>query len=329
MVLRGDSLIMSDSFVELPDDKVLPFTVEALDIRGRAVRLGPMMDQILRRHAYPDPVSELLGQAVTLAVLLGSALKFEGRFQIQTRADGPVDMLVVDFEAPDRVRGYARFDATRLVDGMTPAEVLGRGQLGLTIDQGNEMSRYQGIVALDGQGLEEAAQQYFRQSEQIPTRIRLAVGQVLQADGAGDLQPVWRAGGVMAQFMPTSPERQRSADLHPGDAPEGAEILQFGDDDAWTEARLLIETVEDHELIDPMLTSEELLYRLFHESGVVAFEAETITAQCRCTRDRILSMIKGFPPSERREMIADDGMISVTCEFCSTRYDVAPEEAEI
>ena len=329
MVLRGDSLIMSDSFVELPDDKVLPFTVEALDIRGRAVRLGPMMDQILRRHAYPDPVSELLGQAVTLAVLLGSALKFEGRFQIQTRADGPVDMLVVDFEAPDRVRGYARFDATRLVDGMTPAEVLGRGQLGLAIDQGNEMSRYQGIVALDEQGLEEAAQQYFRQSEQIPTRIRLAVGQVLQADGAGDLQPVWRAGGVMAQFMPTSPERQRSADLHPGDAPEGAEILQFGDDDAWTEARLLIETVEDHELIDPMLTSEELLYRLFHESGVVAFEAETITAQCRCTRDRILSMIKGFPPTERREMIADDGMISVTCEFCSTRYDVAPEEAEI
>ena len=329
MVLRGDSLIMSDSFVELPDDKVLPFTVEALDIRGRAVRLGPMMDQILRRHAYPDPVSELLGQAVTLAVLLGSALKFEGRFQIQTRADGPVDMLVVDFEAPDRVRGYARFDATRLVDGMTPAEVLGRGQLGLAIDQGNEMSRYQGIVALDEQGLEEAAQQYFRQSEQIPTRIRLAVGQVLQADGAGDLQPVWRAGGVMAQFMPTSPERQRSADLHPGDAPQGAEILQFGDDDAWTEARLLIETVEDHELIDPMLTSEELLYRLFHETGVVAFEAETITAQCRCTRDRILSMIKGFPPSERREMIADDGMISVTCEFCSTRYDVAPEEVEI
>ena len=315
--------------MELPDDKVLPFTVEALDIRGRAVRLGPMMDQILRRHAYPDPVSELLGQAVTLAALLGSALKFEGRFQIQTRADGPVDMLVVDFEAPDRVRGYARFDATRLVDGMTPAEVLGRGQLGLTIDQGNEMSRYQGIVALDGQGLEEAAQQYFRQSEQIPTRIRLAVGQVLQADGAGDLQPVWRAGGVMAQFMPTSPERQRSADLHPGDAPEGAEILQFGEDNAWTEARLLIETVEDHELIDPMLTSEALLYRLFHESGVVAFEAETVTAECRCSRDRILSMIKGFPPSERREMVADDGMISVTCEFCSTRYDVAPEEAEI
>jgi len=314
---------------DLKDDRVLPYTVEALDIRGRAVRLGPMIDEILRRHAYPDPVSHLLGQAVTLAVLLGSALKFEGRFQIQTRADGPVDLLVVDFEAPDRVRGYARFDASRLIDGMSPEEVLGRGQLGLTIDQGNEMSRYQGIVALDGQGLEEAAQQYFRQSEQIPTRVRLAVGKVLKADGAGDLQPVWRAGGVMAQFMPTSPERQRMADLHPGDAPEGATILAFGDDDAWVEARLLIETVEDHELIDPTVTSEELLYRLFHESGVVVFETEPVIAQCRCSRDRILSMIKGFAPDERREMIADDGTISVTCEFCSSRYDVMPEEAGI
>jgi molecular chaperone Hsp33 len=321
--------MMLESIGNRNDDRVLPYTVEPLDIRGRAVRLGPMVDDILRRHAYPDPVSQLLGQAVALAVLLGSALKFEGRFQIQTRADGPVDMLVVDFEAPDRVRGYARFDASRLVDGMSPEDVLGRGQLGLTIDQGNEMSRYQGIVALDGQGLEEAAQQYFRQSEQIPTRVRLAVGKVLQADGGGDLQPVWRAGGVMAQFMPTSHERQRKADLHPGDAPEGATILAFGDDDAWVEARLLIETVEDHELIDPTVTSEELLYRLFHESGVVVFESEPVIAQCRCSRERILSMIKGFPPEERREMVADDGMISVTCEFCSNRYDVAPDEAGI
>jgi len=328
VVPRRGRLIMMDFGVQLSDDQVLPYTVEALDIRGRAVRLGPMIDEILCRHAYPDPVSELLGQAATLAVLLGSALKFEGRFQIQTRTDGPVDLLVVDYEAPDRVRGYARFNASKLVDGMSPADVLGRGQLGLTIDQGNDMSRYQGIVGLDGQGLEEAAQQYFRQSEQIPTRVRLAVGRILQADGSGGMSPVWRAGGVMAQFMPTSPERQRSADLHPGDAPEGATILQFGEDNAWTEARLLIETVEDHELIDPTLTSEALLYRLFHESGVRVFEAEPVTAQCRCSRDRILTMIKGFPPAERREMVADDGVIGVTCEFCSTRYEVSPSEVE-
>ena len=311
-----------------PDDQVLPFTVEALDVRGRAVRLGPMIDEILRRHAYPDPVSDLLGQATTLAVLLGSALKFEGRFQIQTRTDGPVDLLVVDYEAPDRVRGYARFDATRLRDDMSTADVLGRGQLGLTIDQGNDMSRYQGIVALDGQGLEEAAQQYFRQSEQIPTRVRLAVGQVMQTNGAGDLAPKWRAGGIIAQFMPTSPERQRMMDLHPGDAPEGASIFEAHEDDAWTEARALVETVEDHELIDPTLTSEALLYRLFHESGVMVFDAAPVTAQCRCSTERILTMIKGFPQHERQAMVADDGMIGVTCEFCSTRYQVSPKEVE-
>jgi molecular chaperone Hsp33 len=287
-----------------------------------------MIDEILRRHAYPDPVSDLLGQATTLAVLLGSALKFEGRFQIQTRTDGPVDLLVVDYEAPDRVRGYARFDATRLRDDMSTADVLGRGQLGLTIDQGNDMSRYQGIVALDGQGLEEAAQQYFRQSEQIPTRVRLAVGQVMQTNGAGDLAPKWRAGGIIAQFMPTSPERQKMMDLHPGDAPEGASIFEAHEDDAWTEARALVETVEDHELIDPTLTSEALLYRLFHESGVMVFDAAPVTAQCRCSTDRILAMIKGFPQHERQAMVADDGMIGVTCEFCSTRYQVSPEEVD-
>jgi molecular chaperone Hsp33 len=311
----------------LPDDRVLPFTVEGLDVRGRSVRLGPMLDTILRRHAYPDPVSEVLGQVVTLAILLGSSLKFEGRFQIQTRSDGPVDLLVVDFEAPDRVRGYARFDAARLVDGLSPAEILGRGQMGLTIDQGPEMSRYQGIVALDGQGLEDAAQHYFRQSEQIPTRVRLAVGRMMVSDGAGELQPQWRGGGLIAQFMPTSPERQRQADLDPGDAPEGADLLQSVEDDAWTEARLLVETVEDHELIDPTLSSEALLYRLFHESGVTVFDDQPVTAQCRCSDERILAMIHSFPIEERREMIADDGTIGVTCEFCSTRYSVTPTEA--
>jgi molecular chaperone Hsp33 len=311
----------------LPDDRVLPFTVEALDVRGRVVRLGPMIDTILSRHAYPEPVAEVLGQVMTLAVLLGSSLKFEGRFQIQTRSDGPVDMLVVDFEAPDRVRGYARFDAARLVEGLSTAELLGRGQMGLTIDQGSEMSRYQGIVALDGQGLEEAAHHYFRQSEQIPTRVRLAVGRMMVSDGAGALKPQWRGGGLIAQFLPTSPERQRMADLAPGDAPEGATLLQSEEDDAWTEARLLVETVEDHELLDPTLSSEALLYRLFHESGVTVFDHQNVSAQCRCSNDRILAMIQSFPAEERREMIADDGMIGVTCEFCSTRYSVTPTEA--
>lgn len=313
---------MASTEPDFTRDLILPFTVEALDLRGRTVRLGAMIDEILTRHAYPPIVSEALGQAVTLAILLGSALKFDGRFQLQTRTSGAINMIVVDFEAPDRVRGYANYDKTLIHDGLTLGDAIGFGQLGLTVDQGADMSRYQGIVALDGQGLEAAAQQYFRQSEQIPTRVRLAVGRVMNTANATG--PAWRAGGLMVQFLPTSPERMRQADLHPGDLPEGADFHQILDDDAWVEAQALVETIEDHELIDPTLDSESLLYRLFHENGVRAFDAAPVYARCRCSRERILDMLVSFPETERRDMIADDGSISVTCEFCSTRYDIEP-----
>ena len=309
------------------DDRVLPFAVEALDVRGRIVRLGPSIDRLLARHDYPEPVSHLLGEAVALTILLGSSLKFEGRFQLQTRTDGVVDLLVVDFEAPDRVRAYARFDAERIAglhaNDRKPAALLGKGHLGFTIDQGPDMSRYQGVVALDGQGLEAAAHQYFRQSEQIPTRVRLAVGETFVGEG-GTSRHHWRAGGLIVQFLPTSPERQRQADLPPGDAPEGAQIMALQEDDAWTEARSLVETVEDHELVDPNLTSEELLYRLFHERGVRVYEAQSVHEQCRCSRDRILSMLKSFSDEERQSMVGEDGRVGITCEFCSTRYFVEP-----
>ena len=166
------------------DDAVLPFAVEALDVRGRVVRLGPAVDTILRRHGYPDPVARLLGEAAALTVLLGSSLKFEGRFQLQTKTDGPVAMIVVDFEAPDRLRATARFEPERVAAlGTGPlkdAELIGTGHLAMTIDQGTAASRYQGVVALEGQSLEEAAHQYFRQSEQIPTEIKLEVAKLVR-----------------------------------------------------------------------------------------------------------------------------------------------------
>jgi molecular chaperone Hsp33 len=309
------------------DDRVVPFAVEPLDARGRVVRLGPLVDTILTRHAYPTPVSRLVGEVVVLAVLLGTSLKFEGRFQLQTKTNGVVDMLVVDFDAPDRVRAYARFDAERLAmlgADPSPSALLGRGHLALTIDQGADMARYQGIVALEGQSIEEAAHQYFRQSEQIPTRVRVAVGEVVE--GAGRR---WRAGGLIVQFLPTSPERQRQADLDPGDSPEGAAAPVFAEDDAWVEARSLVETVEDHELIDPTLPSEGLLYRLFHERGVRVFEAQPVMERCRCSRDRIVGMLRQFSDEERRSMVGDDGRIGITCEFCSTNYVVAPHEVGV
>lgn len=311
------------------DDVVLPFVVEPLESRGRVVRLGSSVDRILAQHGYPAPVGRLVGEAAALAVLLGSSLKFQGRFQLQTRSDGVVDMIVIDFDAPDRVRGFARFDAERLkeaqaVNEASPAQLLGRGHLGLTIDQGPEFQRYQGVVPLDGQGLEQAAHQYFLQSEQIPTVVRLSVGETVTGEGAR-----WRAGGLMLQFLPQSVDRRRQADLHPGDAPEGAAIQQGEEDDAWVEAKSLVATIEDHELVDPMLSSERLLYRLFHERGVKVFEEQSVHHACRCSSERIEDMLRRFTPQERKDMIGDNGRIGVTCEFCSTHREYDPKEFDV
>ena len=306
-----------------------PFEVASLDLRGRVVRLGPAVDAILARHAYPQPVAKLLGEAVVLTVMLGSALKIEGRFILQTQSDGPVRMLVVDFTAPDKVRACARFDKDRVAAAIaagkaTGGDLLGKGHLAMTIDQGQDMNRYQGLVALDGGSLEDAAHEYFLRSEQIPTRVRLAVAEELRA-GNGGADHRWRAGGILLQFLPKSPERARVADLHPGDAPEGTEPHQVEEDEAWVEGRALVSTVEDVELIDPALSSERLVYRLFHEPGVRVFRASAVRAECSCSRANVEAMLKSFSQDDRDHMV-EDGKISVTCEFCSANYVFAPGE---
>lgn len=322
---------MSSDRLEGAEDVVLPFAVEALDIRGRIVRLAASVDTMLARHAYPDAVARVVGEAAALTALLGSSLKFQGRFQLQTKTDGAVDMIVVDFDAPDRLRAYARFDAERIEAlGSRPktSDLLGQGILAMTIDQGSEASRYQGVVALEGQGFAEAAHQYFRQSEQIPTRVRLAVAEEF-AEG----RQRYRAGGVLIQFLPSSPERARATDLPPGDAPPDHPAHRDGsdEDDAWVEAKALLDTVEDHELVDPGVSSERLLYRLFHERGVRVFEPQPVHEECRCSHERIMRMMRNFPPEDRRDMVGDDGRIGITCEFCSRVYvlDPADVEAEI
>ncbi len=319
---------MTSPELEGRDDAVLPFSVEPLDVRGRAVRLGLALDTLVGRHGYPDAVARVIGEAAALTALLGSSLKFEGQFQLQTKTDGPIDLLVVDYDAPDRLRAFARFDAERVAAATAggqarSGELLGQGHLALTIDQGPDMSRYQGVVALEGQSLEEAAHQYFRQSEQIPTRVRLAVAERFGGGAHG-----YRAGGLLVQFLPKSPERRRQADLDPGDAPEGHVAREVDEDDAWVEARSLVDTIEDHELVDPAVGSERLLYRLFHERGVRVFEAQALREACRCSRERVVDMMRRFSPQDRRDMVGDDGRIGVTCEFCSRAYDIDPAEVE-
>jgi molecular chaperone Hsp33 len=308
------------------DDHVVPFEVSALDVRGRGVQLGPLLDQILGRHDYPEPVARLLAEAVVLTTLMGTALKFDGKFILQTRTDGPVDMLVADFATPQSMRAYARFDkaavdAAIAAGDTSPEALLGNGVLALTIDQGEHMQRYQGVVPLERTSLEEAARLYFRQSEQIPTEVRLAVARMVVRGEAGR-EERWRAGGVMTQFLPAAAGRSRMPDLPGGDGSDDeAEEM----DDAWSEALALMATVEAAELVDPEVGAERLLYRLFHEHGVRVYDGTTVIDNCSCSRERIKGILDGFTAEEIEDSI-EAGTIRVDCQFCSKRYAFDPAE---
>lgn len=312
------------------DDLIVPFEAEGLDARGRLVRLGPAVDAILARHAYPAPVSRLVGEAVALTALLGASLKFEGRFILQTQGDGPVSMLVADFQAPETVRACATFDAEAVAAAAertaSPAALLGTGHLAMTIDQGPEGTRYQGVVPIGGRSLAEVADLYFRQSEQIPTLVRLAVAEQMVPEGAGGTsRAAWRAGGLLLQHLPKG-GRAAARDLPPGDAPADWPLPETAEPERWVEARALAATVEDHELTDPTLAPERLLFRLFHERGVRLFESQPVSESCRCSRARIEEMLTRFTPEERADMIADSGEIVVTCHFCSAHHHFSPDD---
>lgn len=310
------------------DDRVVPFQVEGLDVRGRAVQLGPLLDTILGRHDYPQPVARLLAEAIVLTVLIGTSLKFEGKFVVQTKSDGPVDLLVADFSTPENLRAYARFDEEALAQAVaagrtSPQELLGNGILAFTIDQGSFMQPYQGIVPLDGASLEEIAGVYFRQSEQIPTRVRLGVAELFDRDEDGRPRRGWRAGGLIAQFLPDAPERMRHPDLHGGDGDNGEQT--FAEDDTWAEARMLVDTIDADELTDPQIGIERLLFRLFHERGVRVYDPQAVYDRCSCSREKVKGVLKGFSDDDIAAS-TEDGKITVTCEFCSTVYRYEAEE---
>jgi len=302
----------SDNFPATGDDHVVPFTIEGLDVRGRIVKLGALLNRILDRHDYPDPVAHLLAEVMVLTLLLGSALKLSGKCTIQIRSTSAVNLLVCDFSNSADLRAYARFDAQAVKQAVVagkamPQDLLGQGTLVLTVDQGKDAQPYQGIVALDGQSIAEIACNYFIHSEQIPTLIKLAVAQMHHRDENGTRRKSWRAGGYMAQFLPN-----RHAD----------ELLQMGE--GWREAEALSATIEDLELTDPDLPAEHLLYRLFHEQGVRVFAPLTIFDRCSCSRDKIHALLSGFSTEELAQTI-EGGKITVSCEFCSSSYQFDPQ----
>ncbi len=305
------------------DNLVLPFRTDRSGVSGRVVRLGALVDQVLTRHDYPEPVSEALGQALALTALIGNALKFDGTLVLQTRSDGPLGFLVTDFASPGQLRGYAAFDAARTAQHVsdTPKDqgrLFGAGHLALTINPGGQLDRYQGIVALEAQSLTEAAQTYFRQSEQLPTFLRLAVARHYSA---ADKTWSWRAGGLMLQFVSPVGGIQKSTA-----AAEEESRLVGEDEDDWQRMMILASTVEDHELLDPMLSPEHLLFRLFHQEDVRTHAAVPLAVYCRCSTERVATLMRSFPPADLADMREADGHLAVKCEFCTTTYRLREDE---
>ena len=301
---------MSLTLASAPDDLVAPFQIEGEPVRGRLARLGPAIDEILEGHDYPEPVANLLGETCALAALVGSNLKFEGRLIVQAQGSGPVRFVVADYDTEGTLRGYCRFDEAAVAEAAKgfarpgARTLLGDGVFIMTVDQGPDMDRYQGVTAIEGETLALCAEQYFAQSEQTPTRVRLAVGQADQGQGLR-----WRAGGVLIQNIAEDDARGPTQE-------------------AWTRTQAFFETIGEDELLDPTISAETLLFRLFHEDGVRVFPAKPLAAKCRCSQDRIVGVLASFSAAERADMIEDDGNIRVTCEYCSKVYAVEPAALE-
>jgi molecular chaperone Hsp33 len=286
-------------------DAALGFAIPGRHARGRLVRLGPVLDEILSTHAYPAPIARLLSEALVLTALLGTTLKHSaGQLTLQAQTEaGIVDLLVCDYQGGE-LRGYVRFDSERLAAAVMPslADLFGKAYLAVTFDQAVSDERYQGIVPLEGESLAAATEHYFAQSEQIPSLIRVAV------DDSGRV-----AGGILVQHLPEGEEgRER---LHTRlDHPE------------WEHVRLLAETIRAGELADPRLALDDLLWRLFHEEEEIRLLfAMPLAKGCRCSLERIRDVLSRFPAEERAQMVDDDGFINVDCEFCSRLFPITLE----
>ncbi|MBT6093581.1 MAG: molecular chaperone Hsp33 [Rhodospirillaceae bacterium] len=284
---------------EFPNDVALPFQVESLGVRGRLVRLGNSTEPVVRAGRYPEPVAALLLETQALTALLASALKYDGIFTLQIQGDGPVSLLVADITSEGDLRSYAKFDPVALDDAMTSTDgllphLLGAGHMAFTVDQGPDTERYQGITELMGTTLAECTANYFRQSEQLDTVIISAKASPPSRDGVN-------AAALMVQRLPAS-------SLEGEDANE-----------AWREAALLAGTVSPEELLNADLAGNDLLFNLYHERGVRAFDAKPLRHACRCSRGRVSKTLASFPRTEIEDMYIDDA-VAVTCEYCGTEY---------
>jgi molecular chaperone Hsp33 len=305
--LASEGLAPSDDW-----DRVLPFQLDALGVRGRLVRLGPSLDAIVEGHGYPLAVARPLAEAMVLCVALATSLKYDGIFTLQIGGDGPIRLLVTDLTSEGALRGYAQFDSWKLAvalgsgnhdapDGYVP-KLFGQGRLAFTVDQGRHTERYQGVVPLEGATLADCAHTYFRQSEQLPTGIKIAARRDETTDG-----PRWRAASLVVQQMPEFDAGR-------------VDIDQDQREDDWRKAVILMASATEKEMLDPALPGKTLLFRLFHAEGARLFEPRAFQARCRCSRERIDGVLKSIRREELADLRDPQGLVAVTCEFCSTQY---------
>lgn len=282
---------------------IQPFHLHQKPVRGRLVRLGPLADALITRHDNPPAVARLIGEALALSAGLASALKFRGSFSLQAKGDGAVPMLLADCTEAGALRGYARAEPGRLESVLAveaepeAGALLGQGYLAFTCDQGPEMDRYQGIVAIEGATLAEMTGHYFRTSEQLRTHVQLACART---------QGGWRAAALIMERV------AGEGGVAPG-------LDEEEQEEAWRTALALAGTLTEAELLDDALPSGQVLHRLFHAEGLALDRPRPLSYGCRCSRARLAGVLSGFPADDLDHM-AEQGAITMTCEFCNVDF---------
>ncbi|WP_299600734.1 Hsp33 family molecular chaperone HslO [uncultured Tateyamaria sp.] len=306
------------------DDTVLPFQLDASDIRGRVARLDGVLDGILKQHDYPAQVEALVAEMALLTALIGQTIKLRWKLSLQVQSKGPVRMIATDYYGPEkegdiaRIRAYASFDRDRLTDS-SPFDQVGDGYFAIMIDQGTGMTPYQGITPLDGGSLAACAETYFAQSEQLPTRFQLSFGKSTEP-GAPER---WRAGGVMLQHMPKASPFAATSEGN-GDVLRSDDLLEGDESENWNRVNILLDTVEEMELIGPQLAPNDLLLRLFHEETPRVFDAQPVRFGCTCSEDRVRQSLSIYSARDIEKMTTEEGRVTADCQFCGAHYDLDP-----
>lgn len=306
------------------DDTVLPFQLDASDIRGRIGRLDGVLEGVLKQHNYPPQVEALVAEMALLTALIGQTVKLRWKLSLQVQSKGAVRMIATDYYGPEaegqpaRIRAYASFDKDRLTDA-APFEQIGEGYFAIMIDQGKGMTPYQGITPLEGGSIAACAEAYFAQSEQLPTRFSLSYG---RSTVPGEAEH-WRAGGIMLQHMPkASPLAAKGEGT--GELLQATDLLQDDQAENWGRVNILLDTVEELELIGPTLHPTDLLLRLFHEEAPRVYDAQPVSFGCSCSEDKVRQSLSIYSARDIEKMTTDEGRVTADCQFCSAHYDLDP-----